>query len=186
MAKDTDEIVVGANGTIWIAPVGTAAPASQSAAPGAGWVDIGFTSEDGVTLTDSKTLESINVWQLQNPARRIVTERDTQVAFVARQWNADTVKLAFGGGEVTEVTAGNYKYEPPDPEEIAEYALMVDWHDGDKDYRFVMPRGMVTDNVETNLVRTAAADLPITFGAIGDDGVKPFYILSNDPVFETA
>ena len=188
MTKNVDEIVVGANGSLWVAPVGTAAPADETAAPGVGWVDLGYASEDGVTVTDSKTLESIPVWQLFYPARRIVTERDLALSFVLRQWNGENVKLAFGGGEVTEPVpaSGSYKYTPPDPEAIDERALMIDWADGTKHYRLVLTRGMVTENVETNLVRTAAADLPITFGLIGDDTGEPWYLLTDDPAFAPA
>lgn len=186
MAKDVDEIVVGADGTIWVAPVGTAAPADESAAPGAGWTDLGYASEDGATFRDGKTLEVIPVWQLFHPARRIVTARDTNVAFTLRQWNPDTVSLAFGGGVVTEVTAGHYKLTPPAAGDLDERSLLLDWHDGAKDYRLVIVRGMVTENVETKLVRNAAGDLPITFAVNGSDVGDPWYLLSNDPALNPA
>jgi hypothetical protein len=34
--------------------VGTAAPADESAAPNAAFLDVGYLSEDGVTIRDSK------------------------------------------------------------------------------------------------------------------------------------
>src|SRR3954470_20790486 len=139
MSKDVDEIVVGANGTVWVAPVGTPAPLTPTATPGAGWVDLGFLSDDGVTATDSKTLQDIPVWQLFYPARKIVTARDFTLKFVLRQWSKETVQFGFGGGDVVEQTAqgytGVYRYDPPNPEDIDERALMVDWVDGDKHYR---------------------------------------------------
>lgn len=186
MPKDTDQIVVGANGTVRVAPLATADPADVSLAWPAGWVDLGYTSEDGVTFTDSKTLEAIPVWQLLFPARRIVTERDATVAFVLRQFGPDQVKLAFGGGAITEDSPGNFRYVPPAPEVLSEQRLGVEWLDGDKTYRLIMPRGIVTENVETNIVRTAAADLPITFGIVGEDGVDPWYLLTDDPAFDPA
>lgn len=183
MGKDVDEIVVGANGTVWNAPVGTAAPADETTAPSGTWVDLGFTSEEGVDLTDSKTLQPIPVWQLFYPARRIVTDRDLVLGFALRQWNKATVGLAFGGGTFSTPSAGHHKYVPPAPESIAEKALMVDWIDGTKKYRLVMPRGMVTENISSKIARTGPADLPIGFGIIGDDGVDPWYLLTNDPAF---
>lgn len=187
MPKDTSQIVVGANGTIRVAPIGTVIPASVDVAWAAGWVDLGFTSEDGVTFTDSKTLEPIPVWQLLFPARRVVTERDVTAAFVLRQWSSDTVPFAFGGGTIVEdVIDAAWTYTPPDPEVIDERMLGVEWLDGDKTYRLIMGRGMVTENVETNLVRNAAADLPITFGVLGEDGVAPFRLQTDDPAFAAA
>lgn len=184
MAKDVDDIIVGANGTVWVAPVGTAAPTTPVAVPGAGWLDLGYTSEDGVSLVDGKTVEPIRVWQLFHAARRVVTERETTISFVLRQWGKDQVKLAFGGGTVTEPTAGVFKYEPPNPEDLDERALMIDWADGAKHYRWINLRGNVSDNVESQLVRTAAVDLPIAFGILGTDGVKPWYLLTDDPAFD--
>jgi hypothetical protein len=183
MAKDVDEIVVGANGTIWVAPVATALPTSPTAAP-TGFTDLGYVSEDGVTATDSKTLEPIPVWQLFYPARRVVTERDFMVAMVLRQWSKATTELAFGGATVTEPSPGVYRLTPPDPAFIDERAMLVDWADGNKHYRLVLPRGMVTENVETQLVRTAASDLPVTFGILGSDTEDPWYLLTDDPAFE--
>lgn len=183
MAQDVDEILVGANGTIRVAPVGTAAPADETAAPAAGWVDLGFTDDNGVTFQDSKTLQAIAVWQLFYAARRIVTARDFTVSFALRQWDKLTVPLAFGGGAVTLVAADHYKYTPPSPADVDERALMVDWADGTKAYRLMVPRGLVTDNVQTQLHRPSAADLPITFSVIGSDSSDPWYLLTNDPSF---
>lgn len=186
MPKDVDEIVIGANGSVWVAPLGTPVPADESAVPNANWVDLGFTNEDGVTLVDSKTQEVVRGWQSFYALRRFITERDFSAAFVLHQWGPEQVMLAFGGGEFTEPTSGHYRYDPPDPEHIDERMLMVDWIDGDKRYRLVLERGLVTENVETNITRTAAADLPITFGIIGDESGTPWHLLSNDPAFEGA
>lgn len=181
MAQDSDEIVVGANGAVRVAPVGTTAPADESASPAAGWVDLGFTSEDGVTVRDGKTLEVINGWPSFYALRRIVTARDFSVVFALRQWDAATVKLAFGGGTIAASSGtGHTKYTPPAPEDLDERALMVDWTDGARDYRLIIPRGMVTDNVETKIARNAAADLPITFSVLSSGGSAPWYLLTND------
>lgn len=188
--NDVDEIVVGANGSIHVAPVGTAAPADPVEAYGAGWVDLGYASEDGVTLTVSKELGTVDVWQSFFPGRRMVTGRDLAAAFVLRQWNEGNIVLAWGGGEVTHVVADgppavveHWRYEPPAPEDVDERTLAVDWVDGTKHYRLIIVRGMVTENVETKLAKADAADLPITFGIIGEDGVVPWFLLTDDPAF---
>lgn len=186
MPKNTEEIVVGANGTIRAAATSVAEPADISAAFAAGWVDLGYASEDGVTALDSKTLERINVWQLFYPARRIIVDRDFTLAFALRQFSGIQVELAFGGGEVTEDGAGKYRFTPPDPEVIDERKLSVEWIDGDNTYRFIIPKGMVVDNVETKIVRSAASDLPITFGVNGTEGEAPWYLLTDDPTFAEA
>lgn len=185
MAKETDEIVVGANGTVRVAPVGTAVPVGIAASYAGTWIDLGYTSEDGVTVRNSRTTVEIPVWQLMYAARRAVTGRDFTVAFVLRQWNESIVPFAFGGGSIA-TTAGPpayYTYTPPDPEDLDERALSVEWTDEAKTYRLHIPRGIVTENVETKIARANAADLPITFGVVGADGVTPWTLITNDPAF---
>lgn len=183
MSKTADEIVVGANGSVYLAPVGTTEPADISASWPAGWTDLGFTSEDGVTINDSKEITDIPVWQLFYAARKIVTAKDLQISFALRQFNGVNVEFAFGGGLVSVDGTGKYRYTPPAPEDIDERALGIEWLDGDKTYRWIIPRGLIVDDVETNIVRTAAADLPITFGIIGEADVDPWVLLTDDPSF---
>jgi hypothetical protein len=184
MAQDAAEIVVGANGSIFVAPTDATLPTDLATPLDAEFADLGFVSEDGATFQVSMTAAEIRVWQSFFPVRRIVTDRGTQLAFVLRQWNADTVVLAFGGGEIDDVTnPGEFIYEPPDPELIDERALVLEWQDGDSSFRLLFPRGNVTENVETQLVRTAAADLPITFGALASGVQKPFRLFTDHPAF---
>lgn len=178
--RSTDEIVVGADGDVYVAPEGSTLPTDIGEALDSAFVKLGYTSEDGVTLTDSKTVESIPVWQLFYPARRIITERDFSLGFVLRQWSRDQVSLAFGGGTFTTTTNG-VKFSPPSPSDLDVRAVVIDWADGDNDYRLVVPKMFVTDDVETNLVRSAASDLPITLGIIGPDSGDPWNLYSDDP-----
>ena len=185
MPKSSSQIRVGANGTVFVAPVGTVAPTDIATAWAAAWVDLGFTSEEGVTFRDSKTTEKIAVWQMFSAARYIVTDADTNCSFVLRQWSKDTVKLAFGGGTIT-TTVGppaHYLYTPPAPGTVDERALGIEWIDGTVTYRLVMPKVMVTEGVETNLTRTNASDLPITVGVMGVDGATAWTVRTNDAAF---
>lgn len=185
MTKNADEIVVGANGSIFTAEPGATIPASIAVPLGGQWTELGYVTEDGVTWTDGKSLNSIRAWQSFYDLRRIVESREGMLAFSLMQWDGTTVPLAFGGGEITEIGAasGNFRYLPPSPEDVDEKAMAVEWSDGDKDYRLTFPKGMVTENVETNIVRTGAALLPITFALLGEEGVEPFILDTNDPAF---
>lgn len=184
MAQDTDEIVVAQDGRIMVAPVGTAAPADVAAAFAAEWVDLGYANENGVRFQNSVTKTEIPVWQLFYAAREMVTARTAQLIFGLRQWNLASIPLAFGGGAITEPAAGVFKYEPPDAGAVDERAMAIEWEDGAKKYRLIVPKGSVSEGVETNLTRSAAADLPITFKVLGSDAAKPFYLLTNDPAFD--
>jgi hypothetical protein len=183
MAGDPTKIVVGANGSLSIAPVGTAAPADEVVALNAAFKDVGIISEDGATFSNGKTVEGIKAWQSFHDVRKIVTGVETTVACVLREWSKQTTELALDG-TVTEVSAGHYKLTPNAAEAVAEYAAVLAWVDGDKHYRLVIPRCSLADSVETNLTRSGPADLPITLGVLGSDGVDPWYLLTDDPAFD--
>lgn len=182
MSKDAGEVRVGANGTIRVAPVGAAIPDHIDDPYGVDWVDLGYVDEDGVVVTEGKSIEPIKAWQSFYALRRIITERDLNVAFKLLQFAGPQVELAFGGGTVEARDAG-YRYTPPAPSELDERALAVDWQDGDFAYRWVLLKGTVTENVETTLARTDAAKLPITFSLLGEDGVDPWFLDTNDESF---
>lgn len=185
MPANSDEIVVAANGKVRIAPVGTTQPTTPTGAPVAAWVDLGYTNEDGVTFTDTKEIEDILAWQSFYAVRKIVTGKEATLAFVLEQWNEASVPLAFGGGAVTQPTPGVWKYVPPDPSTIDYRAMMIDWIDGSKNYRLIMPKGLVTEAVEVNLVRTGGAFLPITFSAVPATGSDPYILLTDDIAFSS-
>jgi hypothetical protein len=192
MTQDASEVVVGANGSVYTAPFGTALPAEgedPTTALNAAFNEHGFVSEDGVTFRDGKEIEDILAWQAFYPIRKVVSAKSSGVEFVLRQFNPDNAELAFGGGAV-DVTSGVATYTPPAPGELAELSLVVDWQDGDNNFRLVLPKGIVTEEVESELVRTAALDLPIVFEVTpegepteGDPDSYPFYILSDHPAW---
>ena len=188
MSGDADNIIIGANGSVHVAPVGTALPATIGAALNVAFLDLGFMSEDGVTITDSKSVESVKVWQSLYAVRRFITEKDFALAFVMREWNKISIPLAFGGGSIAETPANSnsFKYTPPAPEDIDERAAVIKWVDGDYNFALVTPRVMVSENVETNIVRTGASDLPLTLMALGQDGTAPWYMLSDHPAWDPA
>lgn len=185
MAQDSDEVVVGASGDIYVAPVGTALPATPTASLNAAFTDsLGYLTDDGVSWAPNFEVNQIPAWQSFYPIRTIITGRNITVGFSLMQWNTDTVRLAFGGGEVTEPSDNVFKYTPPDASELDERTLVLDWADGDKDYRLVVPKGLVSDLGETNLTRTDAGVLPITFTINAPPaGEDPWFLLTNDPAF---
>lgn len=183
---NADAIVVAGNGTVRVAPVGTTEPTTPTAAPSAAWLDLGFVTEDGVTFTDSKDIEDVLAWQSFYPVRKIITGKEATLAFSLREWDERTIPLAFGGGSVTNPSAGVWRYAPPAPGTLDLRAMMIDWQDGSKNYRLIVPRGLVVEEVETNLTRTGSAELPITFSAIpASTSADPYKLLTDDIAFSS-
>ena len=187
MANEAGEILIAGSGSISVAPVGTTLPTSPTASLNAAFVELGYVTEDGVTLTVEPQVDEYMAWQSRQAVRRELTSQAISVAFELEQFNPDTISLAFGGGEVT-TTGGVSRFDfVSDGDVLDERSLVVDWSDGaSRNYRAVFERGNVTDNVETKLSRTGLATLPITFSVLDAlDGGAPGYILTDDEAFDT-
>lgn len=184
--NDATEITVGGSGVVSVAPVGTTQPADILASLDAAFIELGFLGEEGVTFVDSKTMEEIPAWQSFYAVRRIVTGREASATFELLQWNDDNVVFAFGGGAVIEDQVGAYTYTPPATGTFDERIMSVAWVDGSKNYRLIIPVGMPTDAVETQLFKGDAGKLPIVFGVNGSDVVAPWYIQTDDPAMNPA
>lgn len=186
MAQDASEIVVAADGSINVAPLTDALtlPETVDEALDAAFLEMGYASENGVTFSASPDVTDIPVWQKSTPARRLVTARALTVASELVQWNEDTFWVAFGGGEWSE-SGGTFRYDPPaDEDALADMAIVIDANDGDRKQRWVVRRANATEAVETNLTRTGAALLPVTFSALApDDADSAWYFLSSDASF---
>jgi len=193
MAQNKEEIVVALDGSVNVAPTG-AGVTLPTGATGLGtldteFADLGYQSTDGVSFTVTPNVVDVDAWQSATPVRKIVTARALSLSFSALQWNVNTFAAAYGGGDWTEVTAavpgtspGLYRYDPPaDEDDLVDYAVVIDFVDGVKQYRLVVKQANVTAAADTNLARGAASVIPITFEAITPDGDnRSWYLFSND------
>lgn len=186
MAQDPDQLVVASYGEVYVADVGTTLPTSPTAALNAGFTSLGYVTEDGVSLSVEPEIEEFMAWQSRQAVRRELTGQSITVSFALEQWNTENLLLAFGGGEVTSPSAGVFKYAfPEDDDGLQEKSIVVEWKDGQRDWRFVASRGNVTDAVETNLNRSNLAVLPITFQVLDAESGTSAYILTDDSAFTT-
>jgi len=191
-ANDADRIVVGANGTVYVGETTATAPtdadtalvtAAPDEATSTEYVELGFVSENGVTVTPTQSITPIMAWQSAYSVRQIVTSRGLELDFVLREFSAVSIPFAFGGGSLVEVGPGdtnNYKYTPPEPQEIDTRSLVVDWADGTRLYRLYVPNGQITDLSAFTVSRTAPAELPIKFVLNHSGTGAPWTLFSND------
>jgi hypothetical protein len=174
------EIRIGASGTIYIAPSGTAGPANVGAA-WTGFTQLGFATEDAVKLTRAMETEQVKGWQSISPLRYIITAVSLQAAFSLEQFNKDTLPLWLGGGSITTQGGGSFRYDISSTPTVDERVFGVEWNDAALIYRFVMGRCMVTEGGETTVGRSAAIELPLTISAMTpSSGVVLGYIVTND------
>jgi hypothetical protein len=179
---DPREIVVPGTGAIYLANPGSLVPDVVTTALGAEWLELGYATEDGVKWTETADNGGEWAWQNRRRLRDTYGRQSGEVVFTLLQWSSFNLVAAFGGGHVEEVAPGLFTFTPPrgnDPKMLA-----VEWADGARHYRVVFLRGSVSQAVEVNLVRTAAALLPMTFVVFAaDEDADPFLFQTDDPAF---
>jgi len=176
----SDTLIAG-SGQVYVAATGSTLPTTPTGSIDTAFVGLGYHTEDGVSLSAPVNIIEHQAWQSKHAIRREVDSREFTLSFSLLQWDEDTVPLAFGGGTISSVSGG-YKFAPPQSTDaIAEKALICDIDDGTERTRIIIPRGSVTEGVDTSLTRTSMAALSVSFKALQPtDGSAPWYFLSSD------
>ena len=144
MAKDRTLVRIygdDASG-VWVAPKGTTGPTTLTA-PGVGYVEAGWLSEDGVDLDRSEDVSEFKAWQGGTTLRKKVTSVEDSFKFTCLEENAVTLGLYYKG--VTKTTAtGVDTFAITNQAVSDERAWVVDFVDGTVTKRLVVPSGEVT------------------------------------------
>jgi hypothetical protein len=162
-SKQAQHVTVAGTGTIWVAPEATAIPTGLTAPPSP-WIDVGYASEDGVTVAISREQEEIMAWQSVDPVRVLVTAEPKTITFELLEFDQESISLALRGG--TWSGTSPYEYTPPDAGATDVRAMLIDGVDGDDSFRLVFPRVQLQGDIEFSLVRTDAVRLPLEFAVL--------------------
>ena len=186
MALDADNVRVGLDGNIYMAPTGTAAPTDLTTAWAAAWADLGYMSEDGVNLEFSTDVEDINAWQALSPVRRVLTGVSMTLGFTAIELKTKTVTAYFPGATMTDVSGTVHRLDIPSSPGPQEMAFGLEWRDGSITNRLVIPRGEITERGAISLQRGEAVGLEMTISAYASSAPEIAIWLSNDPAWSAA
>lgn len=166
MALDPANVRVAVTGAVYAAPVGTTAPTDSTTAYGAGWIDLGWVSEDGIEETHNDDSKEIKGWQGGATIRRVISSSSTEFKFTLLESNPDVLELFHKGD-----TVGSNKIlvHSPDPDERA---FGFDVVDGSNHLRIIIARGEVTDRGAIKYVSADAVGYELTVTAYPDaDGL---------------
>jgi hypothetical protein len=183
MTLASSQVRVAGTGELYLAPVGTAAPAKASTALAAPWLGYGYTTEDGVVLSKSVEREGVPAWQSTTPVRYLVTGQEFTIQTTFLQSNEDIVRLWLGSGAFAGTTP-DWKGDVPIDPTTVQYALSLVWTDGLIHSLLYVPKTEITETGDVSLARQATS-FPITFGALAPDtGAVLASWLTDDPAFD--
>lgn len=181
MAKDATKVRVALTGTVYVADEGATVPADITVSPNASWLDLGYTTEDGVTFSVEQETEDIPGWQSLEPLRTVVTAEPKAFNFTLRQLERVSFVTAFGGSVAT-LGANNYKWTPPAAGSQPVKSYIVEFEDGSLKYRFVYRRTQQQGARELNFVRSNAVNLPLDYKVLAASP-ETWHVQTNDPAF---
>ncbi|MGC4950899.1 hypothetical protein ACLQ2N_32505 [Streptomyces sp. DT224] len=186
------QIVVPARTRVWLAVVGTTAPTDATATMPEGWYSVGLTTEDSLKFNEEPQFETVKSAQTDFPSRTFQTSDSATIEVDLQQWNAKNFKAVFGGGTISEIVpegatgVKHYKFAPPRIGGRTEVAAMIEVTDGAKVYRYIIPRAMQMEGVQTDLQKAKEAVLPLRLAVQGGDDSDAWYLITNDPAFAEA
>lgn len=172
-------------GFLWIAPIGTAAPADTvtagkfSDAIASAYIPLGATTE-GSTFSYSSTVEAIRAAEIFDVLRYVTTERQGNIAFNLMGYTLSNYKRAMNGGVSALVATGVAgseltTLEPPDPG--TELRSIILWESTDATLRLLLRQTLQGGEISSAFQRApSVAAIPCTFNLEVPDaaGVKPF------------
>lgn len=186
MAGNKQRIVIPGRLRLFLADGTATAPADATSEMPEGWFDVGLTDREGSSFATDPSFGSVESHQSDYPSRKYVESRTGRVECNLQEWSAQNMIAVHGGGEVTTVTPATnpptYKFVPGDgvPDSL-QACLQI--NDGSKAYRYIVPACSQAEGVEQDLAKTGASTLPLRLDVEGQDGVPPWYLLTNDPAF---
>lgn len=162
MALDSDNVRVAVTGAVYVAPTSTTGPSFSDDALDAGFVDLGYVSDDGIAETIDKSTTQIRSWQDGSLVREIVSEGTYMVELTFIETNEDVLALYYGStltdGELTgdpRATGGRKSF-------------VIDVIDGTKIERTYIPAGEITSVGERTLASGEAIGYEVTVTAYAD------------------
>jgi hypothetical protein len=197
MAPSTSKILVGApdrvTGAIMAAPVGSTLPTNATTAPDAAFDDLGYISEDGLSLSQASSWETIRDWG-GDQVRKFLSDFTGTLSWTFLETNDDALEAMYGAANVTVTAAGAsagkltaVKLNATEPVSKAWIFNMADsvapGGDVARKVRIVVPIAQITERGDLSFSKNAAVMYPVTLEAYPDASGNSAYIYTDDGTY---
>jgi hypothetical protein len=170
MNADNARIYGSENDCIYLAPLGTTVPTDIDSPLDAAFEDVGWLHSDGITESQTGSVEKIRGHQGNGVVRTRINEPGTTISFTALETKDQTNSLRYVESDVT-TAAGVRKATRGAGQKIATRVAVIDVFDADNDEvkeRFVIPRFEVSPNGDRAMVNSDIAGFPFVGEIIGE------------------
>jgi hypothetical protein len=167
--SDISKIAVGkpkTGGALYYGPKGTTVPTDATTALGAGFIQTGYISEDGLTQEITRDSEDIKAWG-GDTVLTTQTEYSEKFTFsLLETLDANVKKLVYGDANVTETSGAITAIS--NSAELAEHAMVFEMVQGGRAVRRVVPCAKVTEIGEITYVDGEPVAYELTITALPD------------------
>lgn len=170
MNADNARIYGSENDCIYLAPLGTTVPTDIDSPLDAAFEDVGWLHSDGITESQTGSVEKIRGHQGNGVVRTRINEPGTTISFTALETKDQTNSLRYVESDVT-TADGVRKATRGAGQKIATRVAVIDVFDADNDEvkeRFVIPRFEVSPNGDRQMVNSDIAGFPFVGEIIGE------------------
>ncbi len=165
-----DNVAVGKPriaGSIYKAALGTALPTDAKTKLDAGFKELGYASEDGLTNANSRTTSDVKAWGGSVVASPMTEHKDTLKLKLIEALNVEALKAAFGEENVSGTLEAGITVKS-NSQELAPAEWVVDMILGDCLHRHVIPNGQITEIGEITYKDDTPVGYDITITAYPD------------------
>ena len=170
-------------GAVAIAPVGTTAPTNARTALPNTWVSGGYVSEDGLSMSTSRSVEAVRDWSKAN-VRNLLSEFTGELSFAFLQIDEFAAKRAFGSTNVTTTaattTAGNQLSVAIGANLPPVEAWVFSMKDEGRRVRVYVPRGQITELEDVSFKPDEAQTIGVTLSCYDDGTGNSIYVMWDD------
>jgi hypothetical protein len=189
MPNKAANVVAGtplATGGVLIAPTGTAAPTTATAALNVAFVAAGYIGEDGLTETNERSTDSVRAWG-GDTVKVVQTEHNVSYQFTFLETlNADVLKAVYGADNVTTTaatsTTGTLHKVNVNASTLPHKAYVFEVKDGNARIRIHVPDGQITEVGEVTYSDSEVVGYQVTVTAFADSSGNKAYKYLDDGV----
>ena len=174
------------SGAILVAPVGTAMPTTIAAVPNVAFKDLGYISEDGLSIAQSSTWETIKDWG-GDQIRKFLSEFTGTMNFAMNETRTDVLKFVYGTANVAvtaaTVSTGTLHTVLLNSKEPDRASLVANILDGPRKVRITAALCQVTERKDLQFSRTAPVQHGVTVETYPDASGNSITIMTDDGVW---
>lgn len=158
----------GVSGAIYRAPLGTSLPSDATTTLGAGYVELGYVSEDGLVNTNSPETENIKEWGGTDVLNVLTEKTDEWQCTLIEVLNVNVLKAIYGANNVSgTLSTGITVTANTDEQEEAIWVVDMVMRNGVLK-RVVIPNGKISELGDITYKRDEAVGYEITLTGLAD------------------